>query len=201
MILELDFLRHIVNPVVNKYVEEKILSPKEALEIKKAIYQAESKYKFNASSGDVRNLSHFLRSEDFKGLIKLLKSCNAINVVVEILEKAKTYYAKFPELVKDIDEVLVVVSGGEVEEQPIEKESKIDLNVFARLLREEMGFTDIVLSSNKLIARENDVIEFKLNVLKQNIKIELKFNKSIKKQRLKIILSKVMKIAEEAIGV
>jgi len=39
--LKLDFLRHIANPLIDKYVEEGKLSPRDAIEVKKALYRAE----------------------------------------------------------------------------------------------------------------------------------------------------------------
>lgn len=101
-----DFLRHIVNPILSKYMIEKKNLRNHVDEIRKFVLEAENKYKFSIFGGNPEKLVDYFLSEDFKLLIDLFESCNSLEVLREILVETKKKYHGLPQISKAINRVL-----------------------------------------------------------------------------------------------
>ncbi|OYT40539.1 MAG: hypothetical protein B6U89_01655 [Desulfurococcales archaeon ex4484_58] len=100
-----DFLRHIVNVKIAKYI-----SNKGALrgfdDIKRLLEEAEAKYGFSAFYGEPEKLKDYLLSDDFKLLVKAFKSIDALDLLVDILRETREKYRDLESVVEAIDHVL-----------------------------------------------------------------------------------------------
>ena len=104
---KVDFLRQIVNRVL---AESQL--PRQVVEdVRRMVGRAEDKYKFSAFGGDIRRLADYISSREFDDLVNLLKGADALNVLIEILERAKEAYRDYPEVVKAIEERLEEIKG------------------------------------------------------------------------------------------
>ncbi len=105
---KIDFLRHIVN----RMLAEKG-APKQIVDdVRKIVGKAEDKYKFSSFGGDVRNLAEFIQSRDFDDLIAIFKSVGSIDILVEILKRAKEAYKDYPNVVAAIESRLKELTSG-----------------------------------------------------------------------------------------
>ncbi|HIC99549.1 MAG TPA: hypothetical protein EYP08_08005 [Pyrodictiaceae archaeon] len=139
----LDFLRQIVNPILAKY---SVRLPRQVIDdVRKSIGRAEDRYKFSSYGGDIVKLADYLRSRDFDEVISIVKSADAMNILVEILETARDAYKEYPEVVKAVEERIEELKGKTTKE-----EERIDaaLNVLKAL--EELGIA---------VKKKNNAIE------------------------------------------
>jgi len=200
--LKSDFLRHIVNPVVEEYVEKGVLTAKDAIELKKLLHAAEEKYKFSIYGGDPSNLADYLNSSDFRDLVNFLKSCQAIEVLTEILGRAREVYVDYPLVLEALNHALRYISE---EKAPSEKvhveEEQLSVEALASIVKEKLGFPDVAIDKNVIKAALDEEIEFKVSVFKQHVRIEVKFKKTIDKKNLHTLFNKVTDIAEKAVRV
>jgi len=105
-----DFLRNIVNPALSKHVKVKEGLRNSVDEIRRLVFDAENKYKFSIYNGDPANLAKYLVSDDFKLVVDLFKSSEALEVLEEILLEAKTKYRDIPVVVEAVDKILEQVA-------------------------------------------------------------------------------------------
>lgn len=200
----MDFLRHIVNPVIDRYVERGVISTRDAIEIKKMVFQAESRYGFRYYGGDVVNLTEYLRSSDFKNLVELVKSLNAMNMLIEILNETKIHYADIPGLVGVVDDILENLVENRREVGELKKQSVVNVDHVTRELSDILGLPGVnirISPRNKIIVKTENGIEVCFHILKQYIKVEFRFKRDIDKQYLKMIFEKVSRIAEKTLGI
>ncbi len=139
-----DFLRHIVNRILASPD-----APKQIVDdLRRAVGQAEDKYKFHAFGGDVRRLADYLRSRDFDDLIMIAKSDRSgkgLEVLKRILEEAKKAYSDIPEVVQAIEERLKQLREEGVEaaarKKPLERlaESLEELTKLGASVKYESG--------------------------------------------------------------
>ncbi|MEM0224479.1 MAG: hypothetical protein QXS24_00880 [Desulfurococcaceae archaeon] len=196
--MKLDFLRHIVNPLVEKYVEKGVLNPKDAIELKRLVHSAEEKYRFSIYNGELLNLVNYFKSSDFRNLISFMRSCNANELLSEILEKVKEAYGEYPEVIEALNTALQEVS--------VKKETGVigevfDMEALVKVVKEVLDPREVTINKNAVKALLNEGVEFKINVFKQRVKIEVKFDKSIDKRTLSALFNKVAGIAEKAVRV
>ncbi|MEM4481437.1 MAG: hypothetical protein QXK88_04730 [Desulfurococcaceae archaeon] len=194
----MDFLRHIVNPIINKHIELRTLELKEAAEVKRALYQAEEKYKFSIYNGEPSNLIHFLNSEDFETLVELFKSSSALNVLVEILERAGEVYKENRSLYETIKSALSLIKGGDQSGERAQTLPPVgeDLGKLGSYL-ESLGARRVVVGGNTLRATVSDDLELKISVLKKSIKLELKLARPQEKELLLANLKKAESLLEK----
>ena len=208
----MDFLRHIFNPIIDKYVRSGKLSSKEAIEAKKMVYQAEEKFKFSAYGGNPANLVYYFKSDDFSSLIKLLSSSSAGDILIEVLEETKSSYSEIKELNEVIDNLIRAISKPTVNkrfkdgEKPPQSPSGGDLNLdlvssLTSFVEEKLGFKPVTTERGFLV-KFNNIVELKINVLKRSTKIELKIKNIPNKQDLLITyLEKVLGFVQEIIRI
>lgn len=108
----LDFLRHIVNPLLAKYSRERKGLVNVVNEVRKLIALAEDKYGFSSFEGNPGNLAKYLRSTDFDLVIGVLKSANAMDLVKEILKKVIENYRDLAEVVAAARERIESIEKG-----------------------------------------------------------------------------------------
>ncbi|NPA04813.1 MAG: hypothetical protein GXO09_01780 [Crenarchaeota archaeon] len=140
---KVDFLRQIVNRVL---AESQL--PRQVVEdVRRMVGRAEDKYKFSAFGGDIRRLADYISSREFDDLVNLLKGADALNVLIEILERAKEAYRDYPEVVKAIEERLEEIKG-----KAEKTEEKIDAAYKALKDLEEKGLQVKKTNSEILIS-------------------------------------------------
>lgn len=190
--MAIDFLRHIVNPIVNNHVERG-LSPKVANELKKAIAAMETKYRFDVFSGNILNLAFFLKSADFDDLVSTFKAFNAESVLVEILEKARQAYSGVQEVVEAVNLALSKLEGVE------KREDRINIEDIAIVLKKHVKGDVRALSKNVLGVELDNHVDVKIRLFKNCLKLEIKIN-TLSKPEVARALKKVARIAEEISG-
>ncbi len=188
-------MRHIVNPILSSYVERG-LSPKVANELKKLIAEAESKYAFDAFSGDPINIAKYLLSEDFKVLIDMFKAAGALDALLEILEKAEEAYQNVPEVVNAVKQLLEELRKG-LEVKPKEI---VSLEELLETLKKSPEVEITSASRNAVKARIGKKVEIKIRLLKSSIRLEFKIN-TLAKHELKVLLKRVGRFVEEVSGI
>ncbi len=106
-----DFLRHIVNTMLSELVVKRreILGIMD--EARKLIAKAENKYRFSSFGGNPEKLADYISSDEFKLVIDLFKSVNAVDVLIEILEKTRKYYNDLPVVVEAINKRIEELRG------------------------------------------------------------------------------------------
>ncbi|WFO75378.1 hypothetical protein J4526_00255 [Desulfurococcaceae archaeon MEX13E-LK6-19] len=109
-----DFLRHIVNPLLARYSRERKALVTIVDEVRKLIALAEDKYGFSSFGGNPGNLAKYLRSRDFDLVISALKSANASDLVLEILNTIIEKYRDLPDVVAAAQERIQSLEKGVV---------------------------------------------------------------------------------------
>lgn len=193
----MDFLRHIANPVINRHVELKTIKLREAVELKKALSQAEEKFKFSVYNGEPGNLANFLKSKDFEDLLRAFKSYNALHVLVEILEKAAEAYRDIGQLHQALVQALNSIKtptteGGVSEYYPIGE----DLTRLASRLKNS-DVTSVSIEKNALKARVGRDIELRVRITKKNLKLEVKISRVQRKDLLVALVKRAISVLEE----
>jgi len=101
-----DFIRHIVNPVLSELLKHRNELVSVVDEIRRFLANAESKYGFSIYGENPVKLCEYLGSNDFKILVNLFKSVNALDALIEILRRTRRSYRDFEEIHKCVDRVL-----------------------------------------------------------------------------------------------
>jgi hypothetical protein len=112
-----DFLRHIVNPKLSRYMRENSELRNHVDEIRRMIFDAENKYRFSVFNGNPEKLADYLASDDFILLIRLFKTVKAVDVLKEILEETRNKYSTLPRVVEEIEKILSKIEEIAREEQ------------------------------------------------------------------------------------
>ncbi|MCC6011255.1 MAG: hypothetical protein LM556_02510 [Desulfurococcaceae archaeon] len=197
----LDFLRNIVNPVLNMYIERG-LPVKLASEVKRLIFQAESKYKFSVFGGDLRNLKLYLNSKEFSELVKILVESNYGDVLVEILEKAKEAYSELEDLKLAIENALqsIVETSRRTyrRDSEVVKLTKSNIDKLAETIRKMISARDVRVEKRtiKLVIDENT--ELKLRVLRGRVVLEVLTRRVIEKPTWSSLLEVINELVEKA---
>jgi hypothetical protein len=201
LVLYLDFLRNIVNPVLNMYIERG-LPVKLASEVKRLIFQAESKYKFSVFGGDLRNLKLYLNSKEFSELVKILVESNYGDVLVEILEKAKEAYSELEDLKLAIENALqsIVETSRRTHrgDSEVVKLTKSNIDKLAETIRKMISARDVRVKKRtiKLVIDENT--ELKLRVLRGRVVLEVLTRRVIEKPTWSSLLEVINELVEKA---
>ncbi|MEM0380972.1 MAG: hypothetical protein QXX35_03435 [Desulfurococcaceae archaeon] len=101
-----DFLRHIVNPILSKYIVSRKNLTQVIDEIRRLLIDAEDKYRFSVFGGNPEKLVDYFKSDDFRIMYRLFNSINSLDILREILETTREKHVDLPELVKVIDELI-----------------------------------------------------------------------------------------------
>jgi hypothetical protein len=201
LVLYLDFLRNIVNPVLNMYIERG-LPVKLASEVKRLIFQAESKYKFSVFGGDLRNLKLYLNSKEFSELVKILVESNYGDMLVEILEKAKEAYSELEDLKLAIENALqsIVETSKRTHRRDSEvvKLTKSNIDKLAETIQKMISARDVRVKKRtiKLVIDENT--ELKLRVLRGRVILEVLTRRVIEKPTWSSLLEVINELVEKA---
>lgn len=103
---DVDFVRHIVNPILSRRLKDRERLVNAVDEIRKFIVEAEEKYGFSVYGGDLVKLCDYLSSNDFKILVDVFRSIDSIDILVEILNIAKIKYSRYERIVECVDKAL-----------------------------------------------------------------------------------------------
>ncbi|MEM4824693.1 MAG: hypothetical protein QW354_02320 [Desulfurococcaceae archaeon] len=186
-----DFLRHIVNPILNKYIEMGI-SAKLIGDLKKMFQQAEDIYKFSPYNGSINNLTEFLRSKDFANIVNICKTNNLLNVLIEVLEDAKAKYSDIENIVNTIDSVLRDIKGNV---DLVNRQQSASLKDF---LSEKLSPLKVRSSKRglRLTLRGNIVV--RARYMGDNVDVEISMKKSVPIRNMWKIIEMVKAIEKEA---
>lgn len=101
-----DFLRHIVNPILSKYIGKRKNLTQSIDEIRKLLIDAEEKYGFSVFGGNPEKIVNYLKSDDFRILYRLMNSINNLDILKEILVTTREKYRDLPELENIVNELI-----------------------------------------------------------------------------------------------
>lgn len=191
-----DFLRSIVNPILNEYVERG-MPIKVASEVRKLIFLAEVKYKFSIYDGDIRNLKLYLESREFADLVDFLRSTNCINVLVEVLERAKKAYSDIEYLRSTIERALYQVKESLTKGSNKEDELLRSIDELAERLKKKINTKQVKMLKRtiRLVIDENT--ELKIKVFRGRVIVEVLVRRVIEKPAWKDLLEVIERFVEK----
>ena len=191
-----DFLRSIVNPILNEYVERG-MPIKVASEVRKLIFLAEVKYKFSIYDGDIRNLKLYLESREFADLVDFLRSTNCINVLVEVLERAKKAYSDIEYLRSTIERALYQVKESLTKGSNKEDELLRSIDELAERLKKKINTKQVKMLKRtiRLVIDENT--ELKIKVFRGRAIVEVLVRRIIEKPAWKDLLEVIERFVEK----
>lgn len=191
-----DFLRSIVNPILNEYVEHG-MPIKVASEVRKLIFLAEVKYKFSIYDGDIRNLKLYLESREFADLVDFLRSTNCIDVLVEVLERAKKAYSDIEYLRSTIERALYQVKESLTKGSNKEDELLRSIDELAERLKKKINTKQVKMLKRtiRLVIDENT--ELKIKVFRGRVIIEVLVRRVIEKPAWKDLLEVIERFVEK----
>jgi hypothetical protein len=195
LVVKPDFLRSIVNPVVNDYVKRG-MPLKIASEIRRLILQAESKYKFTAYGGDVRNLKLYLESSEFNELVKFLEISNYRDLLLDILKKAKEAYSELEDLKIAIENI----------EKKLRQESfregtgglAISIDKLAELLQSKFNAKYVKVSKRAVRVGIDESSEIRVRLFRGKLIIEVLIKRVLSEATLDKVLEVISKLVEKA---
>ncbi|MCC6034296.1 MAG: hypothetical protein LM567_02195 [Desulfurococcaceae archaeon] len=191
-----DFLRSIVNPILNEYVERG-MPIKVASEVRKLIFLAEVKYKFSIYDGDIRNLKLYLESREFADLVDFLRSTNCIDVLVEVLERAKKAYSDIEYLRSTIERALYQVKESLTKGSNKEDELLRSIDELAERLKKKINTKQVKMLKRtiRLVIDENT--ELKIKVFRGRVIVEVLVRRIIEKPAWKDLLEVIERFVEK----
>ncbi len=194
--MQQDFLRSLVNPVLNKYIEYG-MPVKVASEVRKRIFQAEAKYKFSVYDGDVRNLKFYLESREFVDLVDFLRLSGCVGVLVEVLERAKNAYSEIEDLRATIERALYYVKESTTRSSNKEEELLRSIEELAEILKKRLSIKQVKISKRtiRLIIDENT--ELKVRVFRGRVVLEVLVKRVIEKPVWKDLLEVIERYVEK----
>jgi len=188
--LSVDFNRHIVNPILNKYMVDqdkvRILS-----EVKKLFQQGEDVYKFSIYNGDPRNLHLFLRSDTFNKINEILEASNLTGILVEILKEARVAYSGVGEVVETIDELLQQLGAGDGETR-----GEVVLEKLKRVFENSSVFKKVELKGNRLLMEASTGWLIEVAYSKKGYRLKTVFSRNYSRRESDALLREVLKLAE-----
>jgi len=191
-----DFLRSIVNPILNEYVERG-MPIKVASEVRKLIFLAEVKYKFSIYDGDIRNLKLYLESREFADLVDFLRSTNCIDVLVEVLERAKKAYSGIEYLRSTIERALYQVKESLTKGSNKEDELLRSIDELAERLKKKINTKQVKMLKRtiRLVIDENT--ELKIKIFRGRVIVEVLVRRVIEKPVWKDLLEVIERFVEK----
>jgi len=188
--LSVDFNRHIVNPVLNRYMVDqdkvRILS-----EVKKLFQQGEDVYRFSIYNGDPRNLSLFLRSDIFTKINEILEASNMAGILVEILREARAAYSGVREVVETIDELLQQLGARDGETG-----GEVVLEKLKRVFENSSVFKRVELKGNRLLLEASTGWLIEVAYSKKGYRLKTVLSRNYSRRNSDALLREVLKLAE-----
>jgi len=198
LVVKRDFLRNIVNPILNEHVERG-MPIKVASEIRKLVLQAENKYKFSVFGGDPRNLKLYLNSEEFSELVKFLATSGYRDVLLRILEETREAYSELEDVRLAVESAIRSISREDGFKDTSEtSELSIGINELAETIRKRLGIDHVEVSKKSIKLLVNDNIELRLRVFKGKLKLEVVVRKLIERSTPEGLLEVIGKLVEKA---
>jgi hypothetical protein len=200
LVVSKDFLRNIVNPILNEYVE-KGFPAKLASEIKRLVFQAESKYKFSVFGGDAHNLKLYLNSKEFSELVSTLVESGYGNVLVEILEKAREAYSELEDLKLAIESALqYVVEAQSRSRRRLGEIVELNKNIseLAETIRRRTGASSVEIKKRTIKLTINENTELRIRVLRGKAVIDVLTRRIVERPTWSGILEVISELVEKA---
>ncbi|MCY0868036.1 MAG: hypothetical protein OWQ48_02240 [Desulfurococcus sp.] len=185
-----DFIRHIVNPVLNKYMttpeNAKILS-----EVRRMFQQGESTYGFSVYGGNPLNIAVFLKSSLFSSIVSMLESAGMKHIIDEILRETLEAYSDLSEVREAVEQLLS--STGQAN-------SKTDqLKTLERILQSTGLFEHVEVKNNSIIAETREGWRLEVTALKKGLRLKLTYTESYE-GRLEGFIGRVVELAKKISG-
>lgn len=186
----MDFVRQIVNPVLNKYMTS--LDASRVLgEVKRLFQQGEDTYRFSVYNGDPRNIAVFLRSDIFTRIVDILESSGFSSLLTEILVETKKSYGDIKEVEEAVDEVLSRLKtekGRVVEVDP--------LQTIESMLRNTGLFKSVELGGGRLTAETDTGWILQVTRGKKGYRVKAVFTRSYSRGKTSELIGEVVRLAE-----
>jgi predicted transcriptional regulator len=170
---------------------------KVASEVRKLIFLAEVKYKFSIYDGDIRNLKLYLESREFADLVDFLRSTNCIDVLVEVLERAKKAYSDIEYLRSTIERALYQVKESLTKGSNKEDELLRSIDELAERLKKKINTKQVKMLKRtiRLVIDENT--ELKIKVFRGRVIVEVLVRRVIEKPAWKDLLEVIERFVEK----
>jgi len=194
--LQQDFLRSIVNPILNKYVERG-MPIKVANEVRKLVFQAEAKYKFSVYDGDVRNLKFYLESREFADLLNFLRLSGCVGVLVEVLESAKKAYSEIENLQATIERALYYVRESATRGSNGDSELPSNIDEVAEILKKRLSAKQVKTSKRTIRLTIDENTELKVRVFREKAVLEVLVRRVIERPVWRELLEVIERFAEK----
>lgn len=183
---KIDFLRHIVNPILSEYSElwrERVEGAKSLMqvidEVRQLFYRAEDAYCFGIYGGDLRGLAKYLLSKDFDIVISVLKSAKATEIAEKILEEAIKKYSEYPVVIEACKRRLSELRSQEIYSQTIEEDWSRIVETIGREVEKSMPKAHITIGREVVNVKTNG---FELLIMKTKDGLKLDARVSISRE-------------------
>ncbi len=187
---KIDFLRHIVNPILSKYSElwigrvEGGRSLMQVLnEVRQLFYRAENAYNFGIYGGDLRGLAEYLLSKDFDLVISVLKSAKATEVVEKILEETVKKYGEHTVVIEACKRRLSELRSQEAHLQPVENHWARAVETIRREVEAVAPKANIAID-REAVSVKTDVLELLVTKTEEGLKLDARVSISKKYKSL-----------------
>lgn len=198
--MPVDFLRHIVNPTIEKYVKTGVLTSRDSIEIKRMVFEAEEKYRFSIYGGDVANLASYLRSSEFKELINYLKSINATGVLVELISQLKEHYGNVIDILMVIEDITKEIENTTKKKstlKPMKKRMNLTEPEAFDLVKQIFGASNIKNLKTGIKIELSPHVDLKITPTRNYLKLEIRLAYTLDREDVIALLGKVKEIAEK----
>ncbi|MEM0378391.1 MAG: hypothetical protein QXP68_01735 [Thermosphaera sp.] len=172
--MNIDFTRHIVNPILSKFIDVKKGEHVKILnEIRKVLGEMEDKYKFSSFGGEPGRLSGFLAGSDFDLFAKIFKTYGLQEALIKILEETKEAYKNDEEIVKATSLRLLELKR-DIAKEDASSEQIFNLDRLLIMLKNKIPSGEITSKGNTISVKRGDGFSLKIRWGKKAIALSIK---------------------------
>ncbi len=189
-LVKIDFLRHIVNPILSEYSElwrGRVEGAKNLIqvlnEVRQLLYRAENVYNFGIYGGDLKGLSEYLLSKDFDITISVLKSAKATEVAEKILEETIEKYSEHAAVVEACKRRLSELRSRETHLQLTEDDWIRTVETIRREVENAVPKAHIAIDKDA-ISIKTDFLELLITKTEEGLKLDARISISKKYKSL-----------------
>lgn len=181
-LVKIDFLRHIVNPILSEYSElwrEHVEGAKSLIqvldEVRQLLYRAEYTYNFGIYGGDLKGLAEYLLSKDFDIVVSVLKSVKATEVAEKILEEAIKKYSGYTVVVEACKRRLSELRSQEAYPQFTEDDWIKAVETIRKEVENTVPKAHIAIGKEAVSIKTNS-LEFLITKTKEGLKLDARIS-------------------------
>lgn len=192
--MSVDFTRHIVNPILSKFIDAKKSEHVKILsEIRKHLGEMEEKYKFSSYGGNPSMLSEFLSSSDFDAFAKIFKTYGLKEVLIRILEETKEAYKHDVEIVKASSMRLMELGINGTQTARVKKQV-LNPDTISTSLKNKIPGGEIISKGNVISVRLGEEFLLKVRLGKKAVELNVRAKLGLEDHNL--LLRKIERIVD-----